>query len=116
MYTRLRQTSLLFVIKSNIVLKETKLYHHWLKVMSEKGKIFKLYTNDRTAIRRLKEGRNNAIMLAGGPKLIEGQLLPNNEEYRIIQIAYVQGNYYLILKEETNGESDLSSNQSTTTL
>ena len=112
MYTRLRQTSLLFVIKSNIVLKETKLYHHWLKVMSEKGKIFKLYTNDRTAIRRLKEGRNNAIMLAGGPRLVEGQLLPNNEEYRIIQISYIQGNYYLILEEinkDDNQESTSSS-------
>lgn len=104
MYTRLRQTSLLFVIKSNIVLKETKLYHHWLKVMSEKGKIFKLYTNDRTAIRRLKEGRNTAIMLAGGPKLVEGCLLPNNEEYRISQIVYQQDNYYIVL-EEINGEN-----------
>lgn len=104
MYTRFQKPSLLFIIKGVIVLKETKLYHHWLKVMSEKSKIFKLYTNNKTAIRKFKEGKANAIMLAGGPKLIEGQLLPNNEKYKIIQIAYIQGNYYLILKEEDDNQ------------
>ena len=104
MYTRLRPISLLFVMQDKLVLKETNLYHHWLKVMSEKSKIFKLYTNNKTAIRKFKEGKANAIMLAGGPKLIEGQLLPNNEKYRIIQIAYIQGNYYLILKEEDDNQ------------
>lgn len=116
MYTRFRQISFLFIIKDSIVLKKTPLYHHWLKQMSEKGEIFKLYTNNKDVIRKSKVGRNNAIMLAGGPKLIEGQLLPNNEKYRIIQIAYIQDNYYIVLKKEINEKSDLSSDQPTKTL
>ena len=50
-------------------------------------------------------------MLAGGPKLVEGQKLPNNEEYRILQIVYQQNNYYIVL-EEINGEN-ISSDSST---
>jgi len=106
MYTRLRPISLLFVMKENIVLKQTPLYHHWLKVMSEKGQIFKLYTNNPTAIRKSKEGKFNAIMLAGGPKIIEGNLLPNNNDFKVLQIYYVQGNYYIALQEIKNEENN----------
>lgn len=85
-----------------IVLKKTNKYNNWLKQVPQSYDIYKVQTHNKSAIRRFKEGRNNALMLAGGPKLVEGQLLPNNEEYRIIQISYLQGNYYLILKEERN--------------
>ena len=112
MYTRLRQTSLLFIMRDFILIKKTKLYHHWLKQMSGQYNIYKIKTNDHTAIRKFKEGNKSAVMLAGGPKLVEGELLPNNEEYRIIQISYIQGNYYLILEEinkDDNQESTSSS-------
>lgn len=113
MYPRFRQVSLLFVIRDNVVLKKTNCYNHSLRKMtsSSKGDIFKLITSDKTAIRRFKEGKNVAIMLAGGPKLVEGQKLPNNEEYRILQIVYQQNNYYIVL-EEINGEN-ISSDSST---
>lgn len=109
MYTRLRPISLLFVMQDKLVLKETNLYHHWLKVMSEKGKIYKLYTNDKSAIRKIKEDKNNAIMLAGGPKIIEGHLLPNNDDYKVVQISYVQDNYYIVLKEINHEENNQTS-------
>ena len=112
MYTRFRQTSLLFIMRDFIVLKKTKKYHSWLKQVPSSCDIYKVQTHDKNAIRRFKEGRDNAIMLAGGPRLVEGQLLPNNEEYRIIQISYIQGNYYLILEEinkDDNQESTSSS-------
>ena len=110
MYPRFRQVSLLFVIRDNIVLKKTNCYNHFLrKMISNKGNIFKLVTSNKTAIRKFKEGRNNAIMLAGGPKLVESCLLPNNEEYRISQIVHQQDNYYIVL-EEINGENISSDN------
>ena len=93
-----------------ITLKKTRLYHNWLKQVPNSYDIYKVQTNNKSNIRRFKEGRNTAIMLAGGPKLVEGQLLPNNSEYRIKQISYLQGNYYLILKEENNGENISSDN------
>ena len=114
MYTRFRQTSLLFIMRDFIVLKKTKKYHSWLKQVPSSCDIYKVMTIDKSAIRRFRgEDKKNIIMLAGGPRLVEGELLPNNEEYRIIQISYLQGNYYLILKEENNGESNISSDQST---
>jgi hypothetical protein len=111
MYTRFRQTSLLFVIRDNITLKQTYCYHHFLKkaLASNRGDIFKLNTSDKTAIRKSKEGDNNAIMLAGGPKLVEGELLPNNEEYRILQIINQQDNYYIVLEEVNNDNQESSS-------
>lgn len=111
MYTRFRQTSLLFVIKSGVVLiKDTPLYYHTLKKVSEKGEIYKLYTNKSNEIRKTKEGRANAIMLAGGPKIIEGCLLPNNESYKVVQISYIKNNYYLVLKKITDEENNQTSN------
>ena len=96
-----------------IVLKKTKKYHSWLKQVPSSCDIYKVMTIDKSAIRRFRgEDKKNVIMLAGGPKLVEGQLLPNNEEYRIIQISYIQGNYYLILEEinkDDNQESTSSS-------
>ena len=109
MYTGLRPISFLFVMQDKLILRKTNLYHHWLKVMSEKGKVYKLYTNNKTAIRKLKEGKDNAIMLAGGPKIIEGQLLPNNNDYKVVQISYIQGNYYIVLKEINNEENNQTS-------
>lgn len=100
---------------STITLKKTRLYHNWLRQVTGSYDIYKVITNNKAKIRRFKEGRNTAIMMAGGPKLVEGHLLPDNPKYRIKQISYLQGNYYIILKEENNGRSDLSSNQSTTT-
>lgn len=88
-----------------ITLKKTKLYHNWLKQVPSSYDIYKVQTNNKNSIRRFKEGRNNAIMLAGGPKLVEEELLPDNNKYRIKQISYLQGNYYIILKEENNGEN-----------
>lgn len=116
MYTRFRQASLLLVMRDNIVLKKTKVYHNWLKQVPDRCNIYKLYTNNKDKIRRGKEGRSNVLMLGGGPKLVEGQLLPDNEDYKIVQISYLQGNYYIVLKEVTNGESNISSNQSAETL
>ena len=109
MYTRFRQASLLFIMKDFILLKNTKLYHHWLKQMSGSYDVYKLKTNKSFAVRKFKEEKNTVLMLAGGPKLVEGELLPNNENYRIKHIAYVQGNYYLILKEEDNDNQESTS-------
>lgn len=110
MYTGLRPTSLLFVIRENIVLKQTPLYHHWLKIMSEKGQIFKLYTNNPSAIRKSKDGKSNTLMLAGGPKIIEGKLLPNNDNFKVLQIFYVQGNYYIALQEIKHEQDNKTTN------
>lgn len=110
MYTGFRQTSLLFVIRDSITLKKTNYYNHILKKLSGgKSYAYKLITNNPEAIRNSKVDGNNAIMLAGGPKLVEKQLLPNNEEYRILQIIHKQNDYYIIL-EEINGTNIFSDN------
>jgi hypothetical protein len=94
-----------------IVLKNTPCYHHSLKFISEgkKGDIFKLITNDISAIRRYKEVDRDAIMLAGGPKIITDKLLPDNNNYKVAQIIYQKGKYYIILKKI---KDDISSNGS----
>lgn len=94
---------------STITLKKTRLYHNWLRQVTGSYDIYKVITNNKAKIRRFKEGRNTAIMMAGGPKLVEGYLLPDNPKYRIRQISYLQGNYYIILKEMTNDNQESAS-------
>lgn len=86
-----------------IILRNTNCYKHILKkvISSKKGDTFKLITNNIVAIRKFKENKMNAIMLAGGPKLVEGNLLPNSN-YKILQIIYQKYTYYIVLKEIIN--------------
>lgn len=88
-----------------IVLKNTPCYSHSLKLVSEskKGDIFKLITNDISAIRRYREVSKDAIMLAGGPKIVTDELLPDNNNYKVAQIIYQKDKYYIILKKIKDG-------------
>lgn len=78
-----------------IFIRKTNLYHHWLKIMSEKGQIYKAYSNH--PIKSLKEGRKNGVMFFKGPKLLEGDLLPNNENYKILQVSKIGNQYYIAI-------------------
>lgn len=91
-------------MKTIIVLKNTPCYSHSLKLVSEskKGDIFKLITNDISAIRRYREVSKDAIMLAGGPKIVTDELLPDNNNYKVAQIIYQKDKYYIILKKIKN--------------
>lgn len=93
-----------------ITLKDTPNYKHYLKkikVIKERNNSrstsYRLYTNEPNLIRReLLPGGRHAIMLAGGPKLIEGELIPKNEVVvtQILLIKNSSGNntYILALK------------------
>lgn len=94
-------------METQLCLRDSPCYKHYLKLITKgkKGYIFKLYTNNRLAIRKIREGRVFAIMPAGGPKLTEGQLLSGYDNYKVLQITYHRGNYYIIL-EDLNDEEE----------